>query len=160
VHQELRGKNIHRLENIMTLDSPIHHYFDTLRFWLEPTVSTKSSITEQSATEKTPFFSGHTSSIPHLLRGPFNPKRLRYDLSEFIVLTTPDAARLPLPNPDYLALHASCCRIAHGSGAAGFLEWMDNHEDSFSSPVPSEDLSATLTARLLFLETQSGGRHT
>ena len=28
----------------------------------------------------------------------------------------------PLPNPKYLAIHAACCRVAHMSGAAEYLD--------------------------------------
>ena len=29
---------------------------------------------------------------------------------------------LPLPNPDYLRIHAACCRVAHLSGAAEHMD--------------------------------------
>jgi hypothetical protein len=35
---ELLDKNIHRLENILSLASEIHHKFDFLLLWFEPTV--------------------------------------------------------------------------------------------------------------------------
>jgi hypothetical protein len=154
VHIDLLGKDIHRLENVMTLDYIIHVCFDSLSFWLEPTVSTNSSTVERSAIE-TPSSQDTPNRYRTCYVQPFDPKDLHYNIPEFIELTTTDAARLPLPNPAYLALHASCCRVAHLSGAAEFLEWMDEHEDTFSSSVPSGDLSAALTARLLFLEPQS-----
>ena len=36
----------------------------------------------------------------------------------------PDAAHLPLPNSRYLELHAACCKVAHTSGAAEYLDQM------------------------------------
>jgi len=65
---------------------------------------------------------------------------------------------LPLPNPAYLNLHAACCRIAHMSGAAEYLNQMDRDGDSFNSAVPSGDFGAALTARLLDLESPSLAR--
>ena len=35
----LNGPGIHRLQNVMTLDTGIHQLFDRLDIWLEPTVS-------------------------------------------------------------------------------------------------------------------------
>ena len=33
---ELNGNNIHRLENILTLSTELHAYFDDLYIWLKP----------------------------------------------------------------------------------------------------------------------------
>ena len=38
-HDELNGKKIHRLENVMTMHSELHSIFDDLGLWLEATVS-------------------------------------------------------------------------------------------------------------------------
>ena len=43
---------------------------------------------------------------------------------EFPGLPRPDAAHLLLPNPRYLEVHAACCKVAHMSGAAEYLEMM------------------------------------
>jgi hypothetical protein len=40
VIKELNGDNIHRLQNVMTLDTSIHHMFDHLYLWFEATVCT------------------------------------------------------------------------------------------------------------------------
>ena len=34
--KELNGSGIHRLQNIITLHSDVHTFFDTLQLWLEP----------------------------------------------------------------------------------------------------------------------------
>ena len=39
---DLNGNNIHRLENVLTLDIGIHSLFDELKLWFEPTVSYSS----------------------------------------------------------------------------------------------------------------------
>jgi hypothetical protein len=38
ITDDLIGQNIHRLENILTLDGGIHPTFGSLELWLEPTV--------------------------------------------------------------------------------------------------------------------------
>ncbi|KAF8873787.1 hypothetical protein BD779DRAFT_1451432, partial [Infundibulicybe gibba] len=35
---------------------------------------------------------------------------------------------LDLPSPEYLGIHADCCRVAHMSGAADMLDALDNIE--------------------------------
>jgi hypothetical protein len=47
---------------------------------------------------------------------------------------------LALPNPDYLRIHAACCRIAHLSGAAEQIDKV--LEDLEAMPVLSEDGSS------------------
>jgi hypothetical protein len=38
IPHELNGENIHRLENVMTLEHTVHKHFDDLKLWFEPTV--------------------------------------------------------------------------------------------------------------------------
>ena len=45
-----------------------------------------------------------------------------------ITFTSTDPS-LPLPNPEYLKLHAAVCRVAHMSGAAGYLDQEDRDVD-------------------------------
>jgi hypothetical protein len=40
--KELNGSEIHRLENVITLDHNVHFFFDTLQLWLEPKVVSDS----------------------------------------------------------------------------------------------------------------------
>jgi hypothetical protein len=55
-------------------------------------------------------------------------------------ITFQTKTQLALPNPDYLRIHAACCRIAHLSGAA---EHMDKClEDLESMRVLSKDGSS------------------
>ena len=42
-----------------------------------------------------------------------------------LVVTFTTTTNLELPNPKYLKLHAAVCRIAHMSGAAGYLDLYD-----------------------------------
>ncbi|GBE80265.1 hypothetical protein SCP_0214820 [Sparassis crispa] len=65
-------------------------------------------------------------------------------LPKHVTFTTTDPELLPVPSPDYLALHAACAKVAHLSGAAKYIDKV--LEDLEEMPVLSEDGSS---ARLL-----------
>ena len=44
---------------------------------------------------------------------------------EYVTFTT-ERQDLPLPSPKYLEVHATCCRVAHKSGAAAYYHDMDD----------------------------------
>jgi len=39
-----------------------------------------------------------------------------------ITKLTSTSTDMPVPNPDYLGLHAACCRVAHMSGAGEYRQ--------------------------------------
>jgi hypothetical protein len=47
-----------------------------------------------------------------------------YDLDqrEEVTFTTLNSETLPLPSPQLLALHATCCKVAHLSGSAEYID--------------------------------------
>ncbi|KAF4614259.1 hypothetical protein D9613_008152 [Agrocybe pediades] len=97
IHDELKGANIHRLENVMTLDHPLYCFFDRLRLWFVATdqpnqyrVSTSDEIV------------------------PYKDKLVTFE--------TDDPVNLPVPSPVYLAIHAACAQAAQLSGAAKYIE--------------------------------------
>ena len=49
---------------------------------------------------------------------------------------------LPAPLRDYLALHAACCRVAHASAAAGYLDDLDRRCEVIDVITSSDDLIA------------------
>jgi hypothetical protein len=53
------------------------------------------------------------------------------------MFTTPDPAKLPLPSPDLLALHAACAQVAHLSGAGEYVD--QNFEDMEQIDVLAHD---------------------
>ncbi|RPD55394.1 hypothetical protein L227DRAFT_510242, partial [Lentinus tigrinus ALCF2SS1-6] len=122
MEEELAGSSIHRLENVLTLDAVLHHFFDQLYLWFE-------------AVPDKP----HTYRIE--TRPPYFP-----DPSEVPrEVTFTSRYNLPLPSPKYLRIHAACCRIAHLSGAVEYLDkvYRDREdlgvlaEDGASAPVLS-----------------------
>ncbi|KAF5388374.1 hypothetical protein D9615_000746 [Tricholomella constricta] len=92
------GEKVHSLTNVMTMERNMHDAFDRLKFYLE--------ATSQKDRYEAKFF---------------GPKPLR-DARQFVTFTTKDPEYLPVPAPELLALHAMCCKVAHLSGAA---EWID-----------------------------------
>ena len=40
----------------------------------------------------------------------------------FVQFSTKDPKNLPVPSSELLALHATCCKVAHMSGAAEYIE--------------------------------------
>jgi hypothetical protein len=41
---------------------------------------------------------------------------------QYVIFTTPDPVKLPVPSPVYLAIHAACAKVAHLSGAAEYID--------------------------------------
>lgn len=116
--EELNGPLIHRLENVMTLSQDIHYMFDHLELWFAE--MPKLHCYKLEAVE---IFQRVLSTLP-----------------EYVTFTTPDKDKLPLPSPSYLKLHAACCRIAHLSGAAEYVEKF--YRDMEDTQVLAHDGSA------------------
>ncbi|KAH9031324.1 hypothetical protein EDB85DRAFT_2089767 [Lactarius pseudohatsudake] len=120
---KLTGKKIYSLDNVMTLELNMRDSFDQLDMWFEAVKGSPNTYTMKA-----------TDTV-------FLAKCKAADCK--ITLTSADP-RLPLPNPDYLEIHAACCRVAHLSGAG---EYMDKVlEDLEDSRVLSQDGSS---ARIL-----------
>ncbi|KAJ8474973.1 hypothetical protein ONZ51_g6871 [Trametes cubensis] len=117
--------NLHRLENVMTLSPRIHALFDKMLLWLETvdeTNSTHGTLSAQDNTYKVVLARGRTHDA-------INVREKVHFVSHH-----PD---LPVPNPRYLQIHATCCRIAHMSGAADYLDLV--LRDIEESKVLAED---------------------
>ncbi|KAH9004547.1 hypothetical protein EDB86DRAFT_3240513 [Lactarius hatsudake] len=120
---KLKGNGIHSLDNVMTLELSVHHSFDQLKMWFEAVKGSPNTYTIKA-----------TGPLFLALCKAADCK---------ITLTSADS-RFPLPNPEYLEIHAACCRVAHLSGAG---EYMDKVlEDLEDTRVLSEDGS---TAHML-----------
>ena len=56
---------------------------------------------------------------------------------------------LPLPNCNYLRIHAACCRVAHLSGASSLFHELENDMESDPDPaVEAPQFAKTLHAKL------------
>ncbi|KAF9474040.1 hypothetical protein BDN70DRAFT_866764, partial [Pholiota conissans] len=102
IHSELNGGNIHRLQNVITMCSDARDKFERLYLWLEAT-DTPNTYALQARDEM------------YFLK----------DYRRTISFTTPDDAKYPLPSSDYLAIHASCAKIAYLSGAGHYIDVME-----------------------------------
>ncbi|KAI0064580.1 hypothetical protein BV25DRAFT_1989854 [Artomyces pyxidatus] len=96
VPRELKGGNVHRLDNVMTLDLLLHTLFDDLSLWFDST-----GVPNQYKVCCTDL-----NSIP---------------LPPTVTFKSSDPA-LPLPNAAYLAFHATCARVANRSGAGAYVD--------------------------------------
>ncbi|KAI9060386.1 hypothetical protein FKP32DRAFT_1578008 [Trametes sanguinea] len=96
-----RSANLHRLENIMTLDMIVHEQFDRMNLWFQA-IDGQNTYNVVLA-----------PAVEGLARLVAIPEQVTF------VSHRPE---LPLPSPKYLRIHAACCRIAHLSGAAEHLD--------------------------------------
>jgi len=52
------------------------------------------------------------------------------------IITFSTTTNLELPDPKYLKLHAAVCRVAHMSGAAGYLDLCDRDMEQTGRAAP------------------------
>ncbi|KAF8548275.1 hypothetical protein OG21DRAFT_1423357 [Imleria badia] len=98
--KDLAGNRIHRLENILSMNIYSHALFDELKLWLKPVEDAPHTYRVCTVTD----------SI-RLVPGGSLPERVTFST----------ATDLPLPHPEFLALHALCCEVAWMSGAAEYI---------------------------------------
>ena len=67
-----------------------------------------------------------------------------------ITFTSTDPS-LPLPNPEDLKLHAAVCRVAHLSGAAGYLDQEDRDVDRIGVLARDGSSANLLASRLIYV---------
>ncbi|KIK91133.1 hypothetical protein PAXRUDRAFT_798891, partial [Paxillus rubicundulus Ve08.2h10] len=95
---ELNGVNIHRLENILTLEVNPHGALDQLMLWFERTTT------------------------PNTYNVCWKDNRMALPSAKTTVtFTSWDVERLPLPSPVYLQIHAACARVTNLSGAGDLI---------------------------------------
>ncbi|RXW12257.1 hypothetical protein EST38_g13599 [Candolleomyces aberdarensis] len=116
IQQDLNGEKIHRLENVMTMRVDIHRLFDGLLFWLVQTGEDTYKVET------------------------FKPRVDRLCGGREVKFTTENPEKLPVPSPQYLALHAACAKVAHLSGAAEYIETI--LRDAEEIPVLAADGSS------------------
>ncbi|KAG6837467.1 hypothetical protein H0H93_009010 [Arthromyces matolae] len=103
---EVNSVQIHRLDNVISLERSVHDKFDRMELWFEATNT------------------AHTYRLCGADETDLNPSWNR----EVTFRATRDD--LSLPNPRYLEIHAACCRIAHLSGAAEYIEKFERDLES------------------------------
>ena len=71
-------------------------------------------------------------------------------INPMITFTSTDP-NLPLPNPEYFKLHAAVCRVAHLSGAAGYLDQEDRDVDRIRVLARDGSSANLLASRLIYV---------
>ncbi|KAF8550034.1 hypothetical protein OG21DRAFT_1420364 [Imleria badia] len=89
---KLNGENVHSLTNVISVESNVHEAFDRLMLYFEATAIKWFGLK------------------PHP------------SVCKFVKFSTPDPENLPVPACELLALHATCCKVAHLSGAAEYID--------------------------------------
>ncbi|KXN89770.1 hypothetical protein AN958_05310 [Leucoagaricus sp. SymC.cos] len=126
VLSELDGAKIHHLGNGFTMNEELHSMFDDLSLWFEEVANNTYRVRALD-----PGVGLLTILPPH----------------RTITFTSTDP-HLPLPNPEYLRLHAAVCRIAHLSGVASYLD-LEDREVERSGVLARDGSSADLLASRL-----------
>ncbi|KAG6373925.1 hypothetical protein JVT61DRAFT_6081 [Boletus reticuloceps] len=88
------GKNVHSLTNVISMESNVHDAFDRLMLYFEATASFVKWFDHQ----------------------PYPIMRERVQFSTW------DPENLPVPSRKLLDLHATCCKVAHLSGSAEYID--------------------------------------
>ncbi|PPQ80405.1 hypothetical protein CVT25_001718 [Psilocybe cyanescens] len=126
---ELNGSNVHHLENVMTLEPRLHTHFDRFDIWLVATNKLNRYMLE--------------SHNVYILRG----------YPEFVTFTTPDPENLPVPSPIYLAIHATCAKVAQLSEAAACINKFYQDMEEAETLDPNGVSADTLEHAIIKLQT-------
>jgi hypothetical protein len=133
VSSKLNGILIHSLDNIMTMDPNMHHFFDRLDIWFEATVRDFIEMQEIILMINQTVTNQYTVHATHIGFISF-PKSIQ---PLVVTFTTPDAVKLPVPNPRYLQLHMAAAKSAHLSGAGACIN--QTLEDLTDNGIMADD---------------------
>ncbi len=114
----------------------MRNHFDRLEVWFEKTVSTH--IPESTLSNRLDI-----QLIPNQYKPATSWGRL-LTLPEIVTFTSPDPECFPVPSPELLGLHAVCCKVAHMSGAAEYLDKYDYDMDHLDVLNPDGTSSGVL----------------
>lgn len=127
----LEKDGVHDLRNMLSLEHHCHDHFDNLRLWFEgtdkvhPPIDSLVVLTQLNPTQPDCyrvcvidgfFIERYLRSFGHLGTD---------SLDRLCVTFRSHAKNAPLPDPNLLALHAVCARVAHMSGAAEAFDKLD-----------------------------------
>ncbi|KAK0451338.1 uncharacterized protein EV420DRAFT_1750104 [Desarmillaria tabescens] len=103
----LHGIDINRIDNVVTLTLGAHGLFGALRIWLE------AILAHLTVNQGRPHV--------YILKNPWGIDSGALVDGAEVTLTTIDP-RLPVANPDFLAIHAACVKIYHASGMSEVID--------------------------------------
>ncbi len=135
-------QKVHSLENVMMMECGLHAFFDSLALWFEPVEVRFTVIT---ILQSLMCFQGTSDRYRVVQAFLFS-----FDLLDEVEFQCHDPlVSLPLPNPEYLRIHAAVCRISWLSGASAFFDELQ--EDMHENPDAATEMPAfakSLHARL------------
>ena len=70
-------------------------------------------------------------------------------MRQFVRFSTPDPVHLLVPACDLLALHATCCKVAHLSGAAEYIDEIYRDADELGV-LSADGTSGDILSYMLF----------
>jgi hypothetical protein len=144
VLSELNGGNIHRLGNGLTMDMELHTMFDALELWFEHVTVRTQSVPSSPC----PLMLSQGDTYTICTVNPYGFPFVLLPANPTVTFTTTDPS-LPLPKSDYLRLHAAVCRVAHMSGAAGYLDLEDRKIERLGVLARDGSSADFLTSRLM-----------
>ncbi|KAI9507875.1 hypothetical protein F5148DRAFT_980748, partial [Russula earlei] len=131
------GEKVHSLTNVMTLEHHIHDRFDRLELYFEATVSSGTVVL----------------SLNHSIHCVPSHRKI-ITRSNF---TAGDPEHLPVPSPELLALHATCCKVAKLSGSAEYIDRVYRDADEMDVLAPDGASGDVLSYLLSSLSNYSVG---
>ncbi|KAF9645780.1 hypothetical protein BDM02DRAFT_3119694 [Thelephora ganbajun] len=128
---------VHEVWNLLSLESDLHSDFDSLDLWFE-------STGEPNRYEIC-FFN---VKIGQSIRAISNRTETSGPGASMVVDFSSNRDNAPPPDPQLLALHATCARVAHMSGAAEFLDEIERKAEE-TNVLAFDGSSARLLSDLM-----------
>lgn len=131
--EDLAGKLIHRLENIMSMEQSCHRVFDELFLWLKPVEVCSPDLSSCTLLHICQQGVSHPYCVCEARQG----LKTRLRIPDIVTFST--ETEYPLPHPAFLALHALCCEVAWISGAAEYILDTERRMDEDQTRVLAND---------------------
>ncbi|KAF9643148.1 hypothetical protein BDM02DRAFT_3104817 [Thelephora ganbajun] len=128
---------VHETWNLLSLQHDLHNKFDLLGLWFEST--------DEPNCYKVCF--SDVTIGRFIRRNSILPETSGPDAS-MLVKFSPNCEGAPPPDPQLLALHATCARVAHMSGAAEFLDELERKAEE-TNVLAFDGSSAYLLSSLM-----------
>ncbi|KAI9436374.1 hypothetical protein F5148DRAFT_1380312 [Russula earlei] len=129
---KFNGEKVHSLTNVITLEQNIHDRFDRLELYFE--------ATSQKDHYEVKFYG-----------------RVPPNFQQFVTFSTRDPEHLPVPSPELLSLHATCCKVAKLSGSAEYIDRVYRDADEMDVLAPDGASGDVLSYLLSSLSNYSVG---
>lgn len=120
----LGGEKINNLSNLILMSTEVHEDFGSFTFWFEET------------------------DKPHTYNIRLQEREVRPNWADSATFDDESNKGLPLPNPQYLAIHAAFAKVFYATGAGEYIEqvWRDAEDIGVLSADGSSDLAVLLSS--------------